>query len=252
MIPCLIHVADSAILKNEHVGFYGMGMEANQTPRLTPKGRQTRERLLDAALKFFAEKGYAATTMRDIAAATETSLGLTYRYFASKDELVLALYMRLTAESEADVQSLRPAPLAERFALAMQHKLAQMEPYRDAFRAIIGPALAPQSDAAVLGERTADIRRQAGQMFLTLVLGSTDAPRDQQARDLATVLYAGHLLLLLFWLHDPSPHTRATHELLALSRDMLALGRRLLRLRPIAKALARVAQTIEPVFGSAL
>jgi hypothetical protein len=62
------------------------------------------------------------------------------------------------------------------------------------------------------------------------------------------VLYAAHLLLILFWLHDRSVQNHATQELLGLARTLLALTRRLLRLPPIARILARFAQTIAPVF----
>ena len=53
---------------------------------LTPKARRTRERILEAALALFAERGYEATTMRDVAREAGASLGLAYRYFESKEE----------------------------------------------------------------------------------------------------------------------------------------------------------------------
>lgn len=62
---------------------------------LTAKGRATRARIVDAALRLFAKRGYEAATMRDIAEAADCSLGLAYRYFSGKDALVLELYRRL-------------------------------------------------------------------------------------------------------------------------------------------------------------
>ena len=67
---------------------------------LTLKARRTRERILEAALELFADRGYETTTMRDVAREAGASLGLAYRYFASKEEFALALYMRLAEESE--------------------------------------------------------------------------------------------------------------------------------------------------------
>jgi AcrR family transcriptional regulator len=220
--------------------------------QLTAKGERTREHILDTALGLFIEKGYDATTMREIAAAAEISLGLTYRYFARKEDLVLALYQRTAAEQEEYVQSLLSAPIADRFALAMHAKIAQIAPYRDAFGALFGAALTPNSGVAVLGEQTSGIRERVAHIFYDLVRSATDAPRERQARQLATVLYALHLALLLFWLHDRSPDQRATDDLIKLARDTLALVRPVLRLPPIAKALARLARAIEPVFGAAL
>ncbi|TQM29085.1 TetR/AcrR family transcriptional regulator [Nocardia bhagyanarayanae] len=50
-----------------------------------------RERLLDAALDAFAAKGIDGTSVKDIAAAAEVTPGLLYHYFASKQDLVIAL-----------------------------------------------------------------------------------------------------------------------------------------------------------------
>ena len=224
-------------------------MPAAQATQLTPKGERTREHILDVALGLFIEKGYDATTMREIAAAAECSLGLTYRYFARKEDLVLALYQRTANEQEAYVQALPAAPIADRFAQAMHAKIAQIIPYRDAFGALFGAALTPNSGVAVLGDQTSDIRERVGHAFYDLVRGATDAPRERQARQLATVLYALHLALLLFWLHDRSPDQRVIDDLIKLARDILALVRPVLRVLPIAKALAQLARAIEPVFG---
>src|SRR5512134_2592528 len=46
------------------------------------------ERLLDAAARVFAERGFHATTMRDLARATGMSLAGMYYYVKSKDDLL--------------------------------------------------------------------------------------------------------------------------------------------------------------------
>ncbi len=53
-----------------------------------------RGELLDVALRLFAEKGFASTTIADISAASGTAHGLVYHYFRSKDELLLAVLER--------------------------------------------------------------------------------------------------------------------------------------------------------------
>jgi AcrR family transcriptional regulator len=55
---------------------------------------QRRAQLVDAALSLFAERGFRATTIADIADATGTAHGLVYHYFASKDELLAAVLER--------------------------------------------------------------------------------------------------------------------------------------------------------------
>jgi AcrR family transcriptional regulator len=57
---------------------------------------QRRSELIDAALRLFAEQGFRATTIADIATATGTAHGLVYHYFSSKDELLEAILQRHT------------------------------------------------------------------------------------------------------------------------------------------------------------
>jgi AcrR family transcriptional regulator len=219
-----------------------------RTTALTPKGERTREHLLDTALRLFTAEGYEATTMRDIAAAADCSLGLAYRYFASKEEFVLALYARMEQEFASYVETLPPAPLAQRFGQTMRAKLTHLAPYREVFGTLAGATLNPRSNVAVLGDTTADVRQRVSAMFLAVVRGATDAPREPVARDLATALYGAHLALILFWLYDRTPNQRATDELLTLVGDALGIVRRLLRLPPLARLLARLVRIIGPMF----
>ena len=50
--------------------------------------------VLDAAARLFAEKGYSATSMRDIAMACGMLPGSLYYHFAAKEELLAAVYRR--------------------------------------------------------------------------------------------------------------------------------------------------------------
>lgn len=51
----------------------------------------TRQRLLDAAARVFARRGYAAASVEDIAESAGFSVGAVYSNFAGKDELFAAL-----------------------------------------------------------------------------------------------------------------------------------------------------------------
>jgi AcrR family transcriptional regulator len=64
------------------------------TPRPAPPGPSTRERILDAAELCFADRGYAGTAMRDIAAAVELNPASLYNHFTSKKALYEAVLER--------------------------------------------------------------------------------------------------------------------------------------------------------------
>jgi AcrR family transcriptional regulator len=213
------------------------------------KGEIARERILECALRLFGSKGYEETTMREIAEAAGCSPGLAYRYFASKEEMVLVLYQNLSEELKVQTRDLPAGPLAERFQTVVTRHFALMAPYRDVFSSLFGTALNPRSKAGVFGESTADVRRQCRGIHLRVIQGAKDAPRTSQREDLATVFYGAHLALVLFWLIDQSRNTARTQRFLVLLRDMLKLIQPVLWLPPVAQALARLAAIIGPLLG---
>jgi AcrR family transcriptional regulator len=78
------------------------------------KKQETREALIAAARRLFAEQGFAATTVREISDAADVAERTFFRYFDSKEDLLLPnLFIRFR-EFEAEVRA-RPAdesPLA--------------------------------------------------------------------------------------------------------------------------------------------
>ena len=216
---------------------------------LTQKARQTREHILETALGLFASQGYQKTTLRDIASTAGVSLGLTYRYFACKEELVAALYERLTVETEQAVATLPKLPLAARFVQALRECLKRLEPHREALGALFGAGMDPASEVSVLGEQTEAIRQRAWGTYLQVVHGASDAPGKTQAPQLATLFYAIHLSLILFWLQDRSQGQQRTQELLDFSEETLGRLRFALLFPPVNRALTRLAEIIGPMFG---
>ena len=98
------------------------------------KGKQDvggRERLLAAALRLFAAKGYAATTVRDMLRAAAVTAPVLYYHFGNKEGIFLAMMRDALSEFEATGHAALSAPgtAAERilhffdsmFELIMQH-----------------------------------------------------------------------------------------------------------------------------------
>ncbi|MCB1165926.1 MAG: TetR/AcrR family transcriptional regulator [Leptospiraceae bacterium] len=55
------------------------------------KKAQTRAKILEASLRIFTEKGFAAATTAEIAASCQIAEGTIYNYFQSKAEILVAL-----------------------------------------------------------------------------------------------------------------------------------------------------------------
>jgi AcrR family transcriptional regulator len=60
-------------------------------------GHSTRERILDIALELFTERGYEATSLRDIAERLGTTKAAIYYHFARKEDILLELHLRMHA-----------------------------------------------------------------------------------------------------------------------------------------------------------
>lgn len=72
------------------------------------KKQRTREALIDAAFALFAEKGFDATTVEEIADAVDVSSRTFFRYFASKEDVALT-FQEEQVQAVAAVLAARPA-----------------------------------------------------------------------------------------------------------------------------------------------
>jgi AcrR family transcriptional regulator len=83
-----------------------LGVVPEPVEPLSRKRRQTRGRLLDAALDAFAERGFHGASVEDVCERAGFSRGAFYSNFCSKEELFVALYDRQTTEILATLTAL--------------------------------------------------------------------------------------------------------------------------------------------------
>ncbi|HEV7591347.1 MAG TPA: TetR/AcrR family transcriptional regulator [Longimicrobium sp.] len=91
-----------------------------------------RRAILESAVRVFAENGFFAARIRDIAAGAEVAEGTIYLYFDGKDDLLLTAFRDKVAEFVASVRDVlsAPEPLEERLArfIRMQFESIEAEP----------------------------------------------------------------------------------------------------------------------------
>ena len=76
-------------------------------------GQRTRQRVLDAALKLFAEKGYFGTSLRDIATAVGVRESALYNYFPGKHALFEALILADRQSRLGHLSAVLEAPISD-------------------------------------------------------------------------------------------------------------------------------------------
>jgi AcrR family transcriptional regulator len=85
-------------------------MAARQRSGRVKRSKLVERRILDAAAEMFADKGFASTTLQDIAGAFGASRPAIYYYFDSKDALLQALMDEVTLAAADAAAAVRRQP----------------------------------------------------------------------------------------------------------------------------------------------
>jgi AcrR family transcriptional regulator len=184
------------------------------------KGERTRAELLRVAFELFERDGFERTTLRKIAAEARVSLGLLYRYFPSKDALVIELYDELSRRFVEKTASLPPGPWAVRALYLVKVSLEVLAPHREALRAMIPSLTVPPGDPLFIpGGQPSQLRVE--ERFVAAAIGASDAPPNP--RRWGEQLYLAHLGLVLAWLLDRSGGQSATFDALRMLERLAPL-----------------------------
>jgi AcrR family transcriptional regulator len=182
----------------------------------TPKAEETRERIVDAALTLFRDKGFDETTMRDIAAAAGVATGAAYYYFRSKEELVMAFYTRTAEEARTLLPAAidRSKDLHKRLRAVIDMKFQQFAEHRRLLIAIVRIGIDPLHPLSPFGQETEAMREESIDTFRAAIEGSTSSIPKDLHDDLPTLLWMYQMALILFWMFDQSKNQRRTRLLL--------------------------------------
>jgi AcrR family transcriptional regulator len=169
--------------------------------RRAEQARQTRSEILDAARRRFAEVGYAATTIREVAAEAGVSVQTVYDSVGSKAELVRGLNDRIDEEARVHevMAGLDGAAAAELVAVPAAITRRLVERCGDIVRVV----LAGQHQALELATVAEEgfRRHRAGTEGVVRRLAATGALREDlslgQATDTVAALADFRLALLL-------------------------------------------------------
>lgn len=221
-------------------------------PGQTSQGAAARERLYATAMQMIAARGYEATTLRDIAKQAGVSVGLLYRYFPSKQAVVLALYDELSSEYARQAAGMPSGRWCDRFVFAMKTSLHVLKPHQVALRALT-PILVGDPEEGIFSAGTAFSRVRVQRVFEQAVTESSDAPKQTLAEALGRLLYLVHLALLLWWLLDRSPNQRATDTLVSLTQQLLPSAALALRVPTVRKFVVSVDELVsDALFSNAV
>jgi AcrR family transcriptional regulator len=88
-------MTQTAPIPIEDVPEAGLVEVGEDAPTAGTASTDTRQRILDVALDLFIEQGFDGTSLREIAAQLGVTKAALYYHFESKDDILMALHMRL-------------------------------------------------------------------------------------------------------------------------------------------------------------
>ena len=165
-----------------------------------------RRRLVAAATRLFAEKGYESASVSEIVATAGVTKGSMYHYFQAKDDLLFEIYHRVLAMQMDRLERLAAGPgtpVDRLRAVAVDVVVTTVENLDDAtvfFRSM--HLLEPAKRTSVRGER-----RRYHERFRALIEEGQAAGlfRGDVAADLAVHFFFGSVHHLLTWYRPDGP-----------------------------------------------
>ena len=189
----------------------------------TPKGTQTRAKILEVALVLFKLQGYEKTTMRRIAREAGVSLGSTYYYFQSKEHLIQAFYRQFYLNHEKNCQALLASTgnLKSRLTGVLKAKLELSAPYHGFSVAIFRAAVDPHSPLNPFSPESTPLRRDSIRLMREVLEGSDAGARLNLEKELPILLWLYELGVTLYWVQDYSSKHKNTFHLLERTADIV-------------------------------
>jgi AcrR family transcriptional regulator len=170
------------------IQFVGKEGSRGETLRTAQK-QYTRERLVAAAVDLFVAKGYAATTVDDIATGAGATRATFYLHFRSKAELVRGLMQKMRAES---LEVYRP--LTEAVAAGSRERIRECLDLAFSFWEDIRPYSVAYEDAAIFD---VEVRKDRSNVFRegvdAIIAGLSAAgkcPDEHSCRTRAVLAYS--------------------------------------------------------------
>jgi AcrR family transcriptional regulator len=184
---------------------FKISSEGGATPT---KSDLTRLKILETALTLFREKGFDATTMRDIATACDMAVGTAYHHFESKEAIVSAYYEWVQREHLRRVTEYNTSKhtLKQRLEQAFHSKLEIVGGDQKLLGVIMRYVGDGEHPLSIFGAQTKALRDQGLQTF-QVALGDETLPADLREL-MPTVLWALHMGMLLYFLHDKTSGER--------------------------------------------
>ncbi|MET0820854.1 MAG: TetR family transcriptional regulator [Aeromicrobium sp.] len=223
-------------------------------PERSAKAEQTRQTIIDAAMRLFRTHGYDKATMRAIADEAGVSIGNAYYYFSSKEHLIQAYYDGINAEhAERAAATLATATtFADRLTGVLLAWVDVAEPYHEFAGKFFKNAAEPSSPLSPFSADSEATRVAAIDLHRQVIDGSDIKLAKALRAELPELLWLLQMGVVLFWVHDTSDGQRRTRQLVEQAVPVVDRALRLTRIpgvRGLVDDVVGLVRTIKPTAG---
>jgi len=177
-----------------------VGASAESADRRTRRSAETRERLFHAAMRMFAEKGFAEATVEDITNAADVGKGTFFNYFPSKEHILIAFSDMQLGKLERFVEVARngKGPMRAFFRTMSQQMTSEPAKKPDVMRALLQANLSSVSVRELMRERNTRGERLLAEI-VQIGQERGEFRRDVSALEMARVFRQMTFGTILLW-----------------------------------------------------
>ena len=188
--------------------------------------QKTRERIIAATSKVLAQKGYDATTLREISREAQVAPGLVHYYFGGKDQLLVEVLEASGRRfSQSMEQLVQHAPADQSFEAFLMHIHERVEQEPEVYRLRYESFSLGLHNSLIepkVRERLAQRRKEIGSVMVKVLenMARTEGTKSTKSTSLDPIPLAGLLLsvfdgLALQKIMDPTFDLDAAYQVLA-------------------------------------
>ncbi len=198
-----------------------MGDRADQQKHM--KAAETRQRILDVAMKLFLKEGFERATMRKIAQLANLSLGATYYYFRTKQHIIFHYYEQ---SHEDQLQAshevlLRETSLETRIAGVIKAHIDVAQPFHELSKELFKIASDPEHALSPFSKESKPLRDKNIASFEEVIDGARENVPAALRPKLPELLWLYKIGIILYWVHDTSANQAKTYRLIDKSASIV-------------------------------
>ena len=177
---------------------------------LTESQLARQERMLEVATKLATEGGFDAVQMRTVAIDADVALGTLYRYFPSKEHLLVSAMLRQIGELAGRLAVKPPAGLdaTERVSDVLRRANQALQRQPDFTLAVVR-ALASGDETVAPAVRQV---RESMRSIILAAIGDGTSPRDEVVAEILEEVWLSALVSWISGVDSPQSVVRKLHD----------------------------------------